>query len=246
VTTNSQSFEYHRWHSPEYVESWATRATTEASRRPLRKKLVSLLPFERAAIIRVLDVATGAGALSLEILSAYPNARVVCHDYSEAMLTRARQELAQFSKQVVFVKSDLLEPMWTQVIEGTFDAVVSSFALHDLTKRVKEIFGEVFALVKPGGCFLNCDYVAPPGPVLEVAYFKAELTTHQATIKKEMGVDKSYEELEKEFHDRQHRLLSPPTITNELEWLVQAGFNEVDCLWKDMRRAILGGFKHDR
>jgi hypothetical protein len=35
-------------------------------------------------------------------------------------------------------------------------------------------------------------------------------------------------------------------LANHLEWLRQAGFDEVDCLWKDMRRAIIGGFRHSK
>lgn len=256
MTLDSEAFEVNRWHSAEYVESWMADKVREAGRRLLRKKLVSLLPFDLGGSIRVLDVGAGTGGLSLEILSAYPNASLICQDFSESMLAHARQQLAPFSGRVTFVKSDLRDPEWRQTGEGTFDAVVSSFAMHTVPDRVKEIYREIFDLVNSGGCFLTCDIFTPPGPVLEKAYRKARLIAYQANLKAEMGVEKSLEEVEKEMSERRRnrgaflsnrqrsRLVGTFTLTNHLGWLAQAGFGEVDCLWKDMRRAVIGGFKH--
>ncbi len=251
-----EDFEINRWHSAAFVKSWMADKTMEAVRRLLQKKLASLLPFKPEANIRVLDVGVGAGALSLEILSVYPKAQLVCHDFSETMLAHAQQKLEQFSEQVTFVKSDLRDTAWTQVIEGVFDAVVSSFVMHTIPNSIKETYREVFGLVKPGGCFLACDIFASPGITLEKAYLKARLIAYQDTIKAETGVEKTLQEVEQELHERRRsrnaawpgrvrsRSVRFPTLINHLEWLGQAGFDEVDCLWKDMRRAIIGGFKH--
>jgi tRNA (cmo5U34)-methyltransferase len=256
MTLDSEEFEVNRWHSPEYVESWMADRTMDAQRRLMQKKLVSLLPFKPEDTIRVLDVGTGAGALSLEVLGAYPKAQLVCHDFSDTMLAHARQQLAQFSEQVTFVKSDLRDPAWPQVIEGAFDAVVSSFVMHTVPNSIRETYGEVFGLVKLGGCFLTCDIFSPPGSMLEKAYLKARLLVYQDTIKAETGVEKNLQEVERELHERwrrrnaafpgrvRSRSVRAPALINHLEWLGQAGFDEVDCLWKDMRRAIIGGFKH--
>lgn len=256
MTLDSESFEINRWHSPEYVDSWMADKVREADRRILRKKLVSSLPFEAGDNIRVLDVGAGTGRLSLEILSYYPHACLVCQDFSESMLSHARLQLAQFSKQITFVKSDLRDPEWWRIIEGTFDAVVSSLVMHTVSDRVREIYREIFGLVSSGGCFLTCDTFTPPGPALEKAYRKARLIAYQANLKAETGVEKSLEEVEQELREKRQkrrasfpnrerrRLLGLPNFMNHLEWLSQAGFDEVDCLWKDMRRAVIGGFRH--
>ncbi len=271
MTNNVEVFET-RWYSPEYVDSWLANRTMQASYRPSREKLVSMLPFQPEAIIRVLDIGSGDGALSLIVLEAYPEAQVVCLDFSEIMLAHARQRLAQFSKRVSFVKSNLQDPTWTHGIEETFDAVVSSIAIHDVDEptpdappppgRIRKIYSEIFGLVKPGGVFfnydffLNADFVTPPGSIVREVYLKAQLTAYQALMKVEMGIEKNLPELEQEFqeqrlgrsessHDRAGRG-SPGirTILNQLEWLKQAGFDEVDCLWKDTRNTIIGGFRH--
>ncbi len=250
-----------QWQSPQYVDQWFADEATQADHRRLRAKLVQLLPFEADAGIRVLDLGTGAGALSLEVLGAYPKAQLVCHDFSETMLARAAEQLAKFSKQVEFVRSDFREPAWTQAIPGTFDAVVSSVAIHNVTAhtrladptRIRDMFGEIFGLVKPGGCFLNYDHVYPPGPVTEQVYKKVRVTAYQARLKDEMGMERSIQEVERELDEKRRSrtggepVAGPPgsrAVQDQLQWLNEAGFDEVDCLWKETRLAIIGGFRH--
>jgi tRNA (cmo5U34)-methyltransferase len=205
-------------------------------------------------------VGAGAGALSLEILGVYPNAQIVCQDFSEIMLGHARQRLGQFSDRVTFVKSDLRRPAWLRTIEEPFDAVVSSLVFHTVPTRIREIYGEIFPVVKAGGCFLSGDHVAPPGPAVGRVYYKAQLTAYQAMVKAETGLEKSLSEVEQELRERRRlRRVSSSNrpegisgraatlaLANHLEWLRQAGFDEVDCLWKDMRRTIIGGFRHGK
>ena len=242
TTINSGHYELNQWQTPEYADSWLTDEIRQRSYRPAREKLVSLLPFPPEAIIRVLDIGAGNGALSLEVLAAYPKAQLVCHDFSETMLDRARQRLAQFSKQIVFVKGDLRDPAWTQAIEGTFDAVVSSMAIHNLAEpnqgvpeRIAEVYGEVFGLLKPGGCFLNYEHVSAPGPVVQRIY--RQQREQQFPEWKSGRSEGLPEQVRSGFP-------SARTLFTQMEGLKQAGFDEIDCLWKDRRDAIIGGFKH--
>jgi tRNA (cmo5U34)-methyltransferase len=238
-----------RWKSAEHVASWIANRAPEVERVPLRKKLVSLLPFEPEADIRVLDIGTGTGLLSLEVLNAFPNARIDCLDFSEAMLDAARENLAKFAGRVSFVNSDLRTPAWRQAVDGTFDAVVAGFALHAVPERIHAIYGEVFGLVRPGGCFLSCDNVSPPGSVTAGLYREARHEVHRENLKAELGTEKSIETLEKERREREsaparQTVSVSYTISEQMDWLKEAGFDEVDCLWKDMRRAIIAGFRH--
>ncbi len=255
-----------QWQSPDHVDSWFADKARQADHRRLRAKLVKLLPFEPDAAIRVLDIGAGDGALSLDILGVYPGAQLVCHDFSETMLARARQRLAPFSAQVSFAESDFRYPAWTGAIMGTFDAVVSSVAIHNVTEharnadhsRVRAIYDEVFGLVKPGGCFLNYDHVFPPGPVTDRIYSKQRIVTYQELLRTETGIEKSFEEVEEELKkQRRNRIgMGPPpdppadrspgarTVLDQLEWLKQAGFDEVDCLWKEVNIAIIGAFRY--
>jgi tRNA (cmo5U34)-methyltransferase len=134
------------------------------------------------------------------------------------MLGAARERFAG-DERVTLVKRDLGEPLGAL---GRFDAVVSSLAIHHLEHgRKRELFGEVFDLLEPGGVFANFEHVASPTRRLHLAFFAA------------IG-----EPLEHE--DPSDRLLD---VETQLEWLRAAGFDDVDCYWKWREMALLIGVK---
>jgi tRNA (cmo5U34)-methyltransferase len=249
MTINSEPNRPDRWRSPEFANSWSAANQTMLTEQSIRKRLVSALPFQPGDTIRVLDVGTGDGALGLEVLTAYPKAQLVCHDYSEAMLAHARLQLAQFSPSVSFVKSDLKYPEWTHVIEGSFDAVVSSIAIHNVAEqsvdsgsdRIPAIYAEIFSLLKPGGCFFNFEFVSPPGLVTEGIYLKKLIDDYQARPKVEIRGERSSQEFEAVMLRHLRHVHTP--LSDQLNWLRQAQFDEADCLWKDTQTAIIVGFR---
>ncbi|MBI4332414.1 MAG: class I SAM-dependent methyltransferase [Chloroflexi bacterium] len=249
-----------QWQNPEHIDAWFADRPRQSDHQRLRAQLVKLLPFEAGAAIRVLDVGAGDGALSRDVLSVYPRAEVVCQDFSDVMLTRSGERLAPFSGQVTFVKSDFRDPGWTRPIPGMFDAVVSSVAIHNVTDhartadpgRIRGIFAEVFRLVKPGGCFLDYDHMYAPGPVTEEVYRKVRAAS-QADVKAEDEMETRVRGMELKLHEAEGDNDGPSsnlaaatsrTVQTHLEWLKEAGFDEVDCFWKEMRFAILGGFRY--
>jgi tRNA (cmo5U34)-methyltransferase len=241
-----------RWQSPEHVKKWIANNLPEVERVPIRKKLVSFLPFESKAEIRVLDLGTGTGLLSLEVLNRFPNARLICQDFSDGMLDTARENLSEFAVRVFFVKSDLRTPEWRQAIDGTFDAVIAGFALHSIPERIQAICAEICTIIRPDGCFMTCDNVTAPGPVTTMLYREARHEVHWQNAKTVLGVEKAIELLEIERHERESSPSRPVrkqnevsfTLTEQIDWIKEAGFDEADCLWKDMRRAIIAGFRH--
>jgi tRNA (cmo5U34)-methyltransferase len=247
-----------RYLSSKYVDFWMADKGMEAGRSLWRRRLLSFLPFESTDSIRLLDLGAGTGALSLEILNRFPNVSLTCLDFSEAMLSHARERLEKFKGKVSFVQSSLQNLGWSKAVEGTFDAVVSSFVTHTIPDNVKALYGELFGLVNSEGCLLSCDVFPPPGPVLERIYQKSRLIDRQYGIKMKTGVEKTIPEVEQLLRERResykaffkgnNRILSvgSPTVINHLQWLKEAGFDEVDCLEKRTRNAIIGGFKHSR
>ncbi|MGB8827811.1 MAG: class I SAM-dependent methyltransferase [Dehalococcoidales bacterium] len=249
------SFE-NRYRSLKYVELWAADQGLEARRIEWRKRLVASLPFDSSDTLRILEIGTGTGRLSLEILKSFPNASVTSQDFSEVMLSHAREQLAGFGGRVTFVQSDLRITGWASNIEGTFDAVVTSFVTHTVASSIKAIYADLFGLVKPGGCFLSCEGFSPPGPSLEKLYNKQGLQNYRDRVKMETGTDKTLQEAEKQLCDR-HRgyrayfndhnrksTVGVSTLMDNLLWLKEAGFDEVDCICKRNRVALIGSFRH--
>ena len=191
--------------------------------------LASAIAADRGAPIRVLDIGVGYGALTEEMLGVFGSARVTGIDFSEPMLARARAALERFGDQVILRTADLQDPAWTDGLDTGFDAAVSSQAIHNVRypDRIRAIYAEILPLLRPGGCFLNLDIFSPPGDRSGVAYAAARA-----------GPDRL-----PPAYDPGH---APPLpLRDHLGWLDQAGFIEADVLMKDLREALIVGYRPD-
>jgi len=160
----SDPWDHHDWASRDYVVEWAER---QDANKPHREQafgvIAATIPFEKDARIKILDVGSGYGALTFYLLSHFRNGRAVCHDGSAEMLGLGRERLGKFKGRVKFIQSDLSKPGWSKKLKGPFDAVVSSIAIHNVREHaaIRSIYGEIFELLNPGGCFLNLDRMRP-------------------------------------------------------------------------------------
>ncbi|MDP2661159.1 MAG: class I SAM-dependent methyltransferase [Dehalococcoidia bacterium] len=239
--------EPHDWHSVESVDDWiAFDRLREKDRVPGLQFLAGLIPFGRDEAIRVLAIGAGYGLLSRVILEAFPGASVTCHDYSEPMFTVAREALKGFAGRASWVKADLLALEWTRVLEGPFDAIVSSIAIHNVRspERIRSIYRELFAFIKEGGCFLNMEHVGPAGNISARFYHEARTAERQRILNELERTHQGAQEAKQEWPDRRHReAVGATSLEAHLRWLHEAGFEEVDCYWKKMGRAIIGGYR---
>ena len=236
--------DHHDWASESYVDEWVKRQQAEDPSRAERFALMcDLFPFPRAAAVSILDIGVGYGPVSLFILDRYPHATCVGQDGSEPMLRRARNLLAKYGDRFRAHHSDLFARDWLPAELGSFDAVVSSICLHNLRSfpRIGEIYREVRARTMPGGVFLNVALVNAPTPELEQRYGAVMAARHQREAGTRAGVES--------MAPRAERSLTPGTsgpfpadLAQQLAALRSAGFKDVDCFWKDLRRALFGGY----
>jgi ubiquinone/menaquinone biosynthesis C-methylase UbiE len=158
---------FHDWHDDTYVDEWIARDAGRPERVLMLRGVVASLPFDDGDALRVLDIGGGWGVLTAEVLARFSNASVVLHDFSEPMLARAAEHLAGFGDRVTFRRADLADPRWTDAVGGSFDAVVSSSAIHNVRDAaiIERIYHDVFPLVRKGGEFVNVDRTATDAPV---------------------------------------------------------------------------------
>jgi ubiquinone/menaquinone biosynthesis C-methylase UbiE len=57
--------------------------------------VLTMLPFSRESVLRVLELGTGTGNLTQKLLGRFPKSTVVGYDVSAEMLARARAKLAR-------------------------------------------------------------------------------------------------------------------------------------------------------
>ena len=192
----------------------------------------------------VLDLGCGGGTLTLALLDRYPQASATLVDFSKPMLAEARERLAPFGAQCRFVERDLSARGWQREIDAQapFDAVVSGFAIHHLTDDDKRaLYGEVFALLRPGGWFVNIEHVSSPTPWLGHVFDELLIDSFYAH-QRSLGTAKTRDEVAEEFvhrPDKHENILAP--VEEQCRWLRAAGYEEVDCYFKLFELAVFGG-----
>ena len=150
----------HDWQSTDYVTGWIDHdVARDPERRPLLRQMLSSACFPPHAELKVLDVGAGYGVVTEEVLRAFPAAHITLQDYSRAMLDQACRRLAGHADRFSYVLADLMDPAWPQHVGGPFDLAVSAIVLHNLGSREKifACYPAICGLLRPGGCFLNCD-----------------------------------------------------------------------------------------
>ncbi|HEY1277584.1 MAG TPA: class I SAM-dependent methyltransferase, partial [Thermoleophilaceae bacterium] len=194
------------------VEDYRSRADAIPHRLEGDAALLELLP---ARLGRVLDLGCGDGRLLALVRDARPDASGVALDFSPPMLARARERFDGVP-EVEVVEHDFSRPLPGL---GPFDVVVSSFAIHHLEEvRQRELYGEVLAVLEPGGLFCNLEHVASPTPALHQEFLDL------------LGVPE----------DPSNRLVA---VETQLAWLRELGFAEVECIWKWRELALLCGLR---
>ncbi len=112
----------------------------------------------------VLDLATGTGDLALQVLRQYPGARVIALDFSSEMLALARPKTAALPAtsppSLSLVAGDALRLPFP---DNTFDAVVTGFALRNVTD-IPTTFGEMARVTRPGGQIACLEITRPLRP----------------------------------------------------------------------------------
>lgn len=109
---------------------------------------------------RVLDLACGTGTITARLLARFPDAVSVGVDLDPALLAIAHGTF-DGDERVTLVEADLTDPAWPSLLpHDSYDAVLTATALHWLRKGPLEtLYGQLGALVKPGGVFLNADHM---------------------------------------------------------------------------------------
>ena len=186
----------------------------EIPHRPIAEEmLMEALPEQ---VERFLDLGAGDGRLMAAIRERHPGATAVGLDASEPMLSRAIERF-DGDPLVDLRKCDLGLPL---ADPGSADAVVSALSIHHLVdERKQELFGEIHSLLSPGGVFANLDLVSA-----------ASRRLHER-FRREIGRTED---------DPSDRLAD---LSEQMGWLREIGFAEVDCHFKWLELALVVAVK---
>ena len=158
----------------------------------------------------LLDIGCGTGLELDEIFRLHPNLAVTGIDFEQAMLDRLLEKHGH--RNLRCIQGDYFQVPFG---EACFDAAVSFETLHHFKPEKKLlVFKKLYDSLKPGGCYLESDYIAESEEMEE--YLFAEC----ARRRKKSGIP---EDIFVHFD-------TPLTLEHEMELLRKAGFGKVECL----------------
>ena len=190
---------------------------------------VELAPFPRDAALDVVDLGAGTGLLSAFFADAFPCARFTLVDVSAEMLAQAQARFADAGDRFSYVVADY----GTMALPRDVHLVVSALSIHHLSDDGKrDLFARIHAALVPGGTFVNADQILGATPEVEAQNRAAWLAATRRLGVPEVDLTAAIERMR---HDR------PATVRDQLHWLEEAGFRDVDCTYQWYGFAVFGG-----
>jgi tRNA (cmo5U34)-methyltransferase len=185
--------------------------------------------------IRILDLGAGTGLLSAMALEAIPLAEVTLMDLAPQMLEQARARLAGLGSRVAIMAADYLDGELGEKLTEPFHAVMSALSIHHLEDRDKRrLFAKVRGLLVPGGVFVNADHVLGATPAVQEFH---ELWWLRQVTQAGITPAQMAQARQRMAYDR----LAP--LEDQLAWLREAGFTDVDCHYRNRGFAVYAGRK---
>ncbi|WP_199616203.1 class I SAM-dependent methyltransferase [Paenibacillus alkalitolerans] len=179
---------------------------------------------------QILDLGAGTGLFSGMVLQKYPNAHMTLIDISEKMLEGARHRFRDLNN-IQYIVGDYSDYTYSH----PFDIVISSLSIHHLTHPAKkQLFANVYRLLREGGIFVNADQVAGSTPQTDHYNRKRWLEyINDSDLPKE-AINASIERRKFDINAK---------LGEQINWMEQAGFKDVDCMYKYLDFAVFYGRK---
>lgn len=192
------------------------------------RAVVEMVPFDPAGSWRFLDLGAGTGLLTQILRGRFPGVEYVLMDFSSEMLAQAKARFAGQSG-ISFLEADYATADWP----GPFDGIFSSLSIHHLSDEAKQaLYRKVFGQLKPGGIFLNAEFVRAESSELQASYWRLWVESMKAAGLNDAEVGQA---LERTSID----ILAP--VEAQLGWLKDIGFTEVGCHYRRYLFAVFGG-----
>jgi tRNA (cmo5U34)-methyltransferase len=199
----------------------------------------------------ILDLCCGEGLLAEVLLDRLPTFTVHGLDGSAEMLQRARERLTRFGDRFRCAAFDLAAAAWRRP-GWPVNAVVSSMAIHHLTGPQKQaLFFDVHRMLIDGGAFVIADIVEHTN---DMGQRLAAETWDKVVRKRSIDLDGNTGAFD--FFVREgwntfwyldpDDIDKPSPLFDQLKWLDEAGFVDVDVHWMLAGHALFSARKAGR
>ncbi len=223
------------------------------ARRAQIEMLTRLIPAERDEAFTVVELGAGEGALARAILSEFRRCRYVALDRSERMRAVLQRTLARYGPRAVVREFELAGAAWRRDLPQPLRCVLASLVVHHLADAEKRrLFTDIAGRLDRGGAFLLADLVLPVNARSQRLFAAQWRDAARAQSRRlHRGIAalgrfsrdgwNYYAARDPDPYDQPSRLL------DQLQWLREAGFDQVDCFWMQAGHVIFGAYlREDR
>jgi SAM-dependent methyltransferase len=155
----------HEFHDAAFVQGWADRFVPTPPRVALFELIRTHISAANIANPHVLELGLGPGYMARHILERSPAIRYEGLDFSDVFFAVARKTIGDQMHRVTLTKADLLDQAWPQALSQPPDAIISTWALHDLGSQaaIADVYARCHDVLRPGGILMNGDFIKPDG-----------------------------------------------------------------------------------
>ena len=186
---------------------------------------------------RFLDLGCGDGILGRQILDHSADSEGLFLDFSQAMIAAAGIQLEAYGARAERLVFDYGDPAWVEqpavVKRAPYDLILSGFSIHHQPDgRKREIYQEIFDLLRPGGLFLNLEHVSSPTPEIE-SLFDEQFIDHLTAYHARIDSGKDRQQVADELYNRPDKAANILLdVETQCDWLREIGYQQVDCYFK--------------
>ncbi len=196
----------------------------------------------------VLELCCGEGLLAELILDTLPGIQYSGMDGSALMLDKASHRLSRFGERAGLAAFELADGAWRNSGRPV-QAVVSSLAIHHLEGEAKRaLFNDIYAMLSAAGVFVIADMVEPVTPAgRRVAADAWDEVVRQRSVELDgstAGLDVFQRDHWNTYrYPDQDEIDHPSPLFDQLKWLEQAGFANIEVHFVLAGHALFSGWK---
>ncbi len=205
--------------------------------------LLTLLPFAPTTPFRLVEMASGEGYLTQAILSAFTQASVLALDIEPTMRSETQRRSAAFADRLTTAPFTMERSDWYAHLDGA-DVVVSSLCVHHLDGEQKRALFRTIAKRTSGrGALLIADLVLPKRAQSRSLFAATwDQAASEAADARRSAAYALFEAEHWNYYRFPDDFDKPSPLPDQLVWLTEAGFHDVDCFWLSAGHAIYGGY----
>jgi len=213
--------------------------------------LLDLIPAERDEQFTIVELASGEGLLAEAVMERFPRCHYVALDGSPLMRERTLRRVKRFKERLEVRPFEIASLEWRTILPQPLRCVLSSLCVHHLSGEQKQqLFKDMAGHLEPGGALLLADIIEPATQRIANLFARQyeEITRAQSlAIKGDLSGFEQFQQLQWNYFTYDYgtgqTFDQPSLISDQLLWLREARFSQVDCYWMRAGHAVYGGYK---